>query len=473
MESEGKFPGNKLFWNVHDILRENVEPGDIYHYIIAGLGLKRFYDLHPEMGDAWGELRNKRIDVGNALNRAFHDIEENHLSTKKIFGGLDFNQNKFADSHARDSKLHEFIDQMSFYQFDDPTFFKSSEALREFMIFVYEVFCERYPRIFSYFPSSSLIHLMSELVTLKDGDTACDPISTNGLPIISSIVKAGDVGAKVKLFAQAETPGDFLTLNLNLFLMGFEDTVTTVGDVIRNPGFIEENRVKKFDTVVTVLPFGRKKWGEEYAEIDPYHRFTYGRPPGSSGEYAYLQHCISSLTDDGKLIAVVLPGILFRVGKEGDIRAKIITDDIIESIISLPAKMLAGTGIPVVLLIINRNKPQARRNKIQFINAQTRGRVGRVRTVLKESDVEDIVRTYSEYTEQEQFSVIKTIEEVAQQEYCLSIDRYFPQGEEWNPKLNLKAKIEELALVRKKREELTVEIQECLHTMFHGRGIAL
>lgn len=471
MESDDNFPGYKWFWNVHDILRENIEPGDIYHYIIAALGLKRFYDLHPEMDNAWRELRNKRTDVGDALNQAFRDIEENHLDKMGVFRGLDFNKNKFADSHSRDEKLHQYLDLMEFYRFDDPKFFESPEIFREFVIFVNETFYERYPRVFANFPPRSLIHLISHMVALKDGDIICDPISTNGLTILPSVSKARDGGAKVQVFAQAETPEDLLSLNLNLFLLGVEDAVTAEGNVIRNPGFIEENRVKKFNTVVTTLPFGRKKWDKEYAESDPYHRFTYGRPPGSFGEFAYLQHGISSLTPDGKLIAVVPPGILFRGGKEGDIRAKIITEDIIESVIALPARMLAGFSIPVAMIVINRNKPESRRNKIQFINAQSLGQVGRVRTLLKNSDVEDIIRAYTEYSEQDKFSVIKTIEEIAQQDYNLSMDRYFPQDDEWNPELNIQAKLEELSLVRKKREELAVEIQECLSTIFHGRGI--
>lgn len=466
-----KFPGNRIFWNGHDILRAYVDPVDIYHYTMAILGLKRFYDLHSEMGDAWQELLIKRIDVGTAINQAFQEIDEVYLKGEGIFQGLDFNDNKFPDSHTRDTKLHEFLNIMGFYRFNNPNIFTSTEMVEEFGIFVNEVFQEQYPRLFSFHLPRSIVRLMTRFVKVKDNDTLYDPFCTDGLTLLLPAVTARKNGKKTELYVQVEDSKNLLTINLNRFYFTIEEVFLQEGDIIRSPGFLDGERVKKFNKIITVIPILRKNWGEEFADNDPYRRFTYGRPPGTYGEFAYLQHCIASLPEDGQLIAMVIPGILFRSGKEGDIRAKIIKDDLIEAVILLPKGMLPGTGIPVAIMVLNKNKTQERRNKILFINAQGRGHaVTRNMYALSDADIEEIVQVLSGFEEHEGCSVIKTIDEVAQNEFSLSIDRYFPKDDTWNPEIDLDDKIKELTMIRKKREEISGEIEGYLNQIRRING---
>jgi type I restriction enzyme M protein len=93
----------------------------------------------------------------------------------------------------------------------------------------------------------------------------------------------------------------------------------------------------------------------------------------------------SSLNGNGQVAIICSQGILFRGNEEEKIRANKIREDIVEGIVALPQKLFYGTGIPGCVLILNRNKPQNRKNKIIFIYA---AREGKVRNKLRNSDVQ-------------------------------------------------------------------------------------
>ena len=92
------------------------------------------------------------------------------------------------------------------------------------------------------------------------------------------------------------------------------------------------------------------------AALDPYNRFEYGIPPKSIGDYAFIQHMLKSLSDDGRM-AVVLPhGALFRGASEGIIRQRILEDNLIDAVIGLPENLFYGVSIPATIVIFKKNR---------------------------------------------------------------------------------------------------------------------
>src|ERR1700676_4077692 len=83
----------------------------------------------------------------------------------------------------------------------------------------------------------------------------------------------------------------------------------------------------------------------------------------------FVQHMLASLKSDGHMATIMPHGVLFRGGKEKLIREIFINDDVIEAIISLPPGLCVGTGIPAWSIVMNKNKPDALRGKVLFINA--------------------------------------------------------------------------------------------------------
>jgi N-6 DNA Methylase len=103
-----------------------------------------------------------------------------------------------------------------------------------------------------------------------------------------------------------------------------------------------------FDCVIANPPFSLEKWGGEVWASDPYGRNFAGMPPEKSGDYAWVQHMIKSMAPKSGRTAVVLPhGALFRMGKEGEIRKKILGMDLLEAVIGLGGNLFYGTSVPI------------------------------------------------------------------------------------------------------------------------------
>jgi len=122
---------------------------------------------------------------------------------------------------------------------------------------------------------------------------------------------------------------------------------------------------------------------------------------------------------------VVMPlGVLFRGSGDGDIRKGLVDDDLFEAIIELPENLFYGTGIPATVLILNRDKPKTRKNKILFIHAAEGFEARSNQNVLRPEDVKRIVAAFRKYGDEDRFSRVVPIEEVRENDYNLNISRY-------------------------------------------------
>ena len=152
---------------------------------------------------------------------------------------------------------------------------------------------------------------------------------------------------------------------MNLFLHGASDFQVVRGDTLRQPAFFSGDNLATFDCVIANPPFSLEKWGEEVWASDPYGRNFAGMPPGKSGDYAWVQHMIKSMAPGTGRMAVVLPhGALFRMGKEGEIRRKILDMDLLEAVIGLGPNLFYGTGLAACILVFRQRKTEGRKKKV-------------------------------------------------------------------------------------------------------------
>src|SRR5205814_1195545 len=118
-------------------------------------------------------------------------------------------------------------------------------------------------------------------------------------------------------------------------------------------------------------------------------------------------------------------GVLFRGGKEKLIRELFIKDDVIEVIISLPPVLFYGTGIPACVLVMNKNKPDALRDKVIFINADREYAEGKNQNKLRPEDTEKIDFVFTQKRELPKYSrLVDKAEIVDKHDYNLNIRRY-------------------------------------------------
>jgi type I restriction enzyme M protein len=214
-----------------------------------------------------------------------------------------------------------------------------------------------------------------------------------------------------------------------MFLHGVQNADIRKGDTLRDPQHTEGGELMSFDRVIANPPFSLKKWGKDECDNDGFGRFPYGTPPKDAGDLAFVQHMIASTNSEG-MIGVVMPhGVLFRGSSEKAIRQGILEDDLLEAVVGLPSGLFYGTGIPACLLIINKNKPSARKGKVLFINGELEFAEGKNQNKLRPEDIAKIVTTFENHSFESQCDIkryarVVPFSEIAENDFNLNIRRY-------------------------------------------------
>jgi type I restriction enzyme M protein len=220
---------------------------------------------------------------------------------------------------------------------------------------------------------------------------------------------------------------------MNMVLHGLVDFRIEYGDTLSNPKLVEGGKLKTYDRVLANFPFSMD-WDNKIAARDPYNRFRFGIPPErDKADFAFIQHMFSSLNRNGQAAIICSQGVLFRGNEEEEIRKNMISEDIIEGIISLPPKLFYGTGIPGCVLILNRNKQENRKKKIAFINAARDYEEGKVRNKLRQSDIQKMVSAFKDYKDIDRYCHVAELDETKENKFNLNVSRYVDISEPEEP----------------------------------------
>ena len=246
-----------------------------------------------------------------------------------------------------------------------------------------------------------------------------------------------------------------------MLLHNIPDARIEKGDTIRDPKLIQDGELMLFDRVIANPPFSLKDWGHETAMTDGYGRFRFGVPPKTKGDLAFVQHMISTLNDNGMLGVVMPHGVLFRGSSEAKIRRGILEEDLFETIIGLAPNLFYGTGIPAVILVINRAKPKERKGKVLFIYGAELYEQGKNQNKLRDEDIEQIAKTFRDYRDADRFSRVVSLDEIKENDYNLNISRYVDTTipEE---KIDIKEALIKLRQIERERDEAEKKMNEYL-----------
>ena len=229
-----------------------------------------------------------------------------------------------------------------------------------------------------------------------------------------------------KIYGQELNITTYNLARMNMLLHGVKDTEFDIhhGDALKNDWDLlnEPNPAKKqeFDAIVANPPFSYR-WEPTEAMAEDFRFKSYGLAPKSAADFAFLLHGFHFLSKEGTM-AIILPhGVLFRGGAEERIRTKLLRDGHIDTVIGLPANLFFSTGIPVCILVLKKCKKP---DDVLFINASDFFEKGKRQNFLRRSDIDKIVGTYRERTEEARYSRRVPMTEVAQNGYNLNISRY-------------------------------------------------
>lgn len=201
----------------------------------------------------------------------------------------------------------------------------------------------------------------------------------------------------------------------------------------------------KADFILANPPFNYHPWNQEQLLEDP--RWKYGLPPARNANYAWIQHMIYHLAPSGKIGLVLANGALStQTGGEGEIRRRIIEDDLVEGIIAMPPQLFYSVTIPVTLWFISKDKAQ--KGKTLFIDARNLGHmVDRKHRDFTEEDINKLADTFAafqagELEDVKGFCAVADLDAIAKQDYILTPGRYVgieepeDDGEPFEEKMN-------------------------------------
>lgn len=437
-------------WQSAVLLRTNIDAGAYKQYIFPLMFFKRICDvydeetahavekygddieLYPEhelhkfiipKGRHWNDVRQVTEDVGAAIVSAFREIEKaNGEKMVGIFGdGAWTNKNRLPDRLLRDLLEHFSSQNLSLENCPEDELGQGYEYL------IKQFADDSGHTAQEFYTNRTVVHLMTEILQPQSGESVYDPTCGSAGMLISCIAHLKDQGKEwrnLQAYGQEINQLTSAIGRMNLFLHGVEDFNIVNDDTLKNPAFIENGQLKRFDIVLANPPYSIKQWDRGAFENDKYGRNFLGTPPQGRADYAFLQHILKSLNPKTGRCAILFPhGVLFR-DEEDDMRKKLVESDLVDCVIGIGKNLFYNSPMEACILICRTNKPLDRRGKVLFINAKNELTRKNSQSYLDDSHIQKIAGTYHDFVETDGFSAISSLEEIKENNSKLSIPLY-------------------------------------------------
>lgn len=275
-----------------------------------------------------------------------------------------------------------------------------------------------------HFTPREVIRLMVNLIFIEDDAilskpgvvrTLYDPTAGTGgmLSVAGEYLAEHNPQARLTVFGQELNPESYAICKADMLIKGQDVANIAFGNTLSDDGHAH----KRFDYMLSNPPFG-VEWKKVEKEVRKEHeqqgyngRFGPGLPRVSDGSMLFLLHLLSKMRpaqEGGSRFGIVLNGSpLFTGGAgsgESEIRRYVLENDLLEAIVGLPTDMFYNTGISTYVWIISNRKPQARKGKVQLIDAsgmwqKMRKSLGSKRKELSDAHIERITRLFGDFVE--------------------------------------------------------------------------
>ena len=482
----------KQLWSIANTLRGNMDANDFKNYILGLIfyrylsenlvnyventmlrNTKKYVDMFDDKGRV-DEFKGDLIEDENIgyfiepdylwstlismLQKAINSISESTLGNESeddfenLFEDMDLNNSKLGRGEADRTKLISTI-MLKINDID----FHHEDAEIDVLGDAYEYLISNFAasagkKAGEFYTPQQVSRILAKLVTINKSklQSVYDPACGSG----SLLLRVGKETKVVSYYGQEFNSTTYNLARMNMLLHGvsFRHFDIKNDDTLERPRHIE----MKFDAVVANPPYSQN-WSADPKFIEDERFSAYGKlAPKSKADFAFIQHMIYQLSDNGTM-AVVLPhGVLFRGASEGTIRKYLIKDkNYLDAVIGLPANIFYGTSIPTCILVFK--KCRENEENIIFIDASKDFEPGKNQNRLRDEDVDKIIKTYIDRKEIEKYCHIAPLSEIEENDYNLNIPRYVDTFEE-EDEIDIKAVQQELKEIDRQIAEVDKEL---------------
>ncbi len=485
-----------------DKLRKNIDAAE-YKYVVLGLVFLKyisesFSELYnklktdefsdPEDRDEylaenvffvpqesrWDHIHNsaKLPSIGEIIDQAMEAIEIENKELKNVLPKV------YGKANLDKASLGQLIDLISNTELQ-----AENENSKDLFGRVYEYFLGEFANAEGkkggqFYTPKCIVKLMVEMIEPYKGrvyDPAC---GSGGMFVMSEKFVAEHQGNinDITVYGQESNQTTWKLSKMNLAIRNINSQFVawnTEGSFLK-----DAHPDLKADYILANPPFNQKDWGIDMLQEDA--RWKFGVPPNGNANYGWMMHMLYHLAPKGVMATVLANGSLSsNTSGEGDLRKRLVEDDLVECIVALPKQLFYNTGIPACIWYLRREKANHSK-EVLFIDASEMGYMkDRVHRDLSDKDIDAITETYHNWRKGEGYQDIKgycksaTIEEIQKHNHVLTPGRYVGIPDEEDEGIPFEDKMAELSATLKVQMELEAKLNQEIKSQLSNIGVIL
>lgn len=370
-------------------------------------------------------------NLNETLERVFKNIEgsaqgcESEDDFKGLFADFDVNSNKLggtvADRNKRLVRLLTGVADMNLGNLQDNAIDAFGDAY-EYLMAMYASNAGKSGGEF--FTPQEVSELLTRLTIVGKTEVSkvYDPACGSGSLLLKFAKILGKENVRQGFFGQEINITTYNLCRINMFLhdVPYDKFFIAHGDTLTDPQHWDD---EPFEAIVSNPPYSINWEGDTNPLLinDPRFAPAGVLAPNSKADLAFVMHCLSWLATNGVAAIVCFPGIMYRGGKEKKIRQYLVDNNYVDCVIQLPDNLFFGTSIATCIMVLKKSKSEA---NTLFIDASKECVKVTNNNKLKIDNILTIVRTFRERKDVEHMAKLVTNDEIAKQDYNLSVSSY-------------------------------------------------
>ena len=383
--------------------------------------------------ELFNNISSKKVadnELGETLGRVFNNIKISTVGTSKesnlfgLFSELEFKSPKLGISNlGRNQVLFKIFDEIS----DIPVEYFEDNSINllgnifEYLMTNYAT----YARFVGEFYTPSEVSELLARITIADKNEVnkvYDPACGTGSLLLQFAKILGKEKVHNGIFGQEVNSANYNLCKINMFLndLNYQQFNIAHGDTLTEPQYSND---QPFEAIVSNPPYSHRWDGEDNPKLINDDRFTPAGilPPRSKADFAFVLHALSCLATNGVAAIVLIPGVMYRAGREQKIRKYLIENNYVDAVIQLPTNLLFDTSIGPCILVLKKNKID---KNVLFIDATKEFVADSKKNKLNNEHINKILDCYINRKSLDYFSSLIEIEKIVDNDYNISVGPY-------------------------------------------------